>query len=103
MSTEMLPLQKKAATVRSLLEKSRGQIALALPKHMNADRMLRIAMTSIQRNPALLDCEPISLVGAVIQSSQLGLEPDGVLGPGLSDPVPQQEEGHARGAISARL
>ena len=67
-------------TIRTLLEKSKGQIAAALPKHLNAERIVRVTMTSIQRNPDLLDCDPISLVGAVIQSSQLGLELDGILG-----------------------
>jgi recombination protein RecT len=66
--------------VRALLERSKTQIAMALPKHLNADRIIRVAMTSIQRTPKLLECDPITLVGAVIQSSQLGLEPDGILG-----------------------
>lgn len=67
-------------TIRALLEKSKGQIAMALPKHLSADRIVRVAMTSIQRTPKLLDCDPKSLIGAIIQSAQLGLEPDGVLG-----------------------
>lgn len=71
---------KQANTIRAMLEKSKGQIALALPKHLSADRIIRVAMTSIQRTPQLLECDPITLVGAVIQSSQLGLEPDGILG-----------------------
>jgi recombination protein RecT len=78
--TQLMPAQQRAANVRTLLEKSKAQIALALPKHMNAERMMRIALTSVQRTPKLLECEPISLIGAVIQASQLGLEPDGVLG-----------------------
>lgn len=67
-------------SIRTLLERSKAQIAMALPKHLNADRIIRVAMTSIQRTPDLLKCDPISLVAAVIQSSQLGLEPDGILG-----------------------
>lgn len=66
--------------IRTLLQKSKGQIAMALPKHLSADRIIRVAMTSIQRTPKLLECDPKSLIGAIIQSSQLGLEPDGVLG-----------------------
>ena len=77
---EITPYQKKVSTIREFLERSKPQMLMALPKHMNADRMLRVAMTSIQRTPRLVDCSPTSLVGAVIQSSQLGLEPDGVLG-----------------------
>jgi recombination protein RecT len=71
---------KQASTIRAMLEKSKGQIAMALPKHLNADRIIRVAMTSIQRTPMLLECDPVTLIGAVIQSSQLGLEPDGILG-----------------------
>lgn len=68
------------ASVRALLEKSKVQIQMALPKHMNAERMMRIALTSVQRTPALLECAPITLLGAIIQAAQLGLEPDGVTG-----------------------
>lgn len=73
-------VQAKAGTVRTMIEKCRGQIAMALPRHMTADRMIRVANTAVQRTPQLLDCEPRSLMGAIIQSAQLGLEPDGVLG-----------------------
>lgn len=79
-NTQLVPTNQKAETIRVLLEKSKPQIALALPRHLSADRMLRIAMTSVRRTPALLACTPQSLVGAVIQAAQLGLEPDGVLG-----------------------
>ena len=78
--TQLVKASDKIANVRGMLERSRGQMAAALPRHMSADRMLRLTMTSIQRTPALLDCEPRSLIGAVIQAAQLGLEPDGVLG-----------------------
>lgn len=79
--SQLMPVQQKAASVRSLLERSKPQIAQALPRgYLTVDRLTRIAMTSVQRTPKLLDCDPISLVGAVIQSAQLGLEPDGVLG-----------------------
>jgi recombination protein RecT len=80
MSNQLAKKANGVNTIRSLLEKSKNQIAMALPKHLSADRIIRVAMTSIQRTPKLLECDPITLVGAIIQSSQLGLEPDGVLG-----------------------
>lgn len=64
----------KSATIVSLLQNYKGQIALALPKHMNEDRMARIALTIIRKNKALQQSNPISLFGAIIQASQLGLE-----------------------------
>jgi len=75
-----LPAKTKVETIRDLMNKAKPQIEMALPEHMNPNRMLRIAMTSIQQTPKLLECEPKSLVAAVIESSQLGLEPDGILG-----------------------
>lgn len=80
MSTELSTQTNKIASIRALLDRSRQQIKMALPSHMNSDRMLRIAMTSVQKTPELLNCTPQSLIGAIIQSAQLGLEPDGVLG-----------------------
>lgn len=66
--------------LRGLLDKALPQIKLALPRHMTAERMLRVALTAAQRTPDLLDCDQLSFVGAVVQASQLGLEPDGILG-----------------------
>lgn len=67
-------------TIAALLESQKKQIALALPKHLTPDRLMRVALTAMSKNPKLLECSPNSLLGAVIQSAQLGLEPDGALG-----------------------
>ena len=61
------------------LAKIQPQIALALPKHLNADRMTRLALTAFSVNPALAQCTPASIAGAIITAAQLGLEP-GVMG-----------------------
>lgn len=65
--------------VRGLLDAYKDQMALALPRHLSPDRMLRLTMTCVANEPKLLDCTRSSLVGSVMQLSQLGLEP-GVLG-----------------------
>jgi hypothetical protein len=62
-----------------MLTAYKNHIAMALPKHMNADRMARIAMTCFRQNPKLDECAPESVFAAVIVGSQLGLEP-GILG-----------------------
>lgn len=56
------------------------QIQHALPKHMKADRMARVAMTLMRQVPDLQKCDPMSFMGALMQVSQLGLEPGGALG-----------------------
>lgn len=68
--------QSEAATIRALLDKSKSQIEAALPRHMNANKMLRVAMTAVQKTPKLMECHPVTLIGAVIQCAQLGLEPN---------------------------
>jgi recombination protein RecT len=80
MATQNLPATQKAANIRALLEQSKKQMAMALPKHLTADRLLRVAMTSIQKNPKLLDCTQQSLLACVMTCAQLGLEPDQFLG-----------------------
>lgn len=52
----------------------------ALPSHLTPERMIRVALTSFRKNPALLECQPASVVKAVMEASQLGLEIDGILG-----------------------
>jgi recombination protein RecT len=67
------------AIFRGLLEKNRAQLVAALPRHMTPDRMIRLACTEFAKNPKLQDCTQVSVFGAIIQGSQLGLE-IGVLG-----------------------
>ena len=58
----------------AMLERFKGEIARALPKHLSPDRMARIALTAFRMNPTLSEADPRSVFAAVIQSSQLGLE-----------------------------
>ncbi len=50
------------------------QLAMALPKHLTAERFARVAITEVRKNPALAQCDPGSFMGALVQSAQLGLE-----------------------------
>lgn len=80
MTATAISIKEKVTNVRSLLDRSRDAIASALPRHMTAERMIRVCNTAVQKTPQLLDCDPRSLIGAIVQASQLGLEPDGTLG-----------------------
>lgn len=69
-------------TVADLMadNKIKAQMALALPKHLTADRLARIATTEMRRVPALSKSSPESFLGAIMQCAQLGLEPSNGLG-----------------------
>lgn len=72
--------RQKFSSLRTMLEGMKPQFAMALPKHMSVERLMRIALTSVQRTPRLLDCTPKSFLGALMLAAQVGLEPDGVTG-----------------------
>lgn len=58
-----------------LIDRMRPEIQRALPKHLDADRLARIATTVLRQTPALGRCTPESFLGALMTCSQLGLEP----------------------------
>lgn len=67
------------------MEKFKPQMALALPRHLNADRMTRLAMTEFSKNPALQACDPKTILGSIMTACQLGLE-IGISGQGFLVP-----------------
>ena len=80
MSTAVATLPAPAANnFPAMLKQHQAEIARALPKHLNPDRMTRIALTEFRKNPRLAECDPRSVFAAVIMASQLGLEP-GLMG-----------------------
>lgn len=73
------PANRQPKTIEDYLKQMAPAMAEALPKHMNIDRLTRIALTTIRTTPDLRKADPASLLGAVMQAAQLGLEP-GLLG-----------------------
>ena len=52
----------------------------AIPKHLSAERMLRVCALAIQKTPKLAECDMMTLLGAMITLGTLGLEPNTPLG-----------------------
>lgn len=73
------------AELSTFMGKLKGQMTLALPKHMNADRMTRLALTAFSTNPDLQLCTHESIAGSIMVAAQMGLEP-GVNGQGYLIP-----------------
>jgi recombination protein RecT len=76
------------ANFQNVLERYKPQLALALPKHLNADRMARLAVTAFSTTPKLQQCTPLSIIGSIMTASQMGLE-IGVNGQGFLVPYGQ--------------
>lgn len=72
---------KAPATLRDMLNSTdfSSAIARALPKHMTADRFMRVALTTVLKTPKLAECSQASVLQSMLTCSQLGIEPDGRL------------------------
>ena len=70
---------QKQLTLRDRLNSDgmKKHLAMALPKHVTPDRMVRVALTAMTRTPKLADCDQASFFKALFECSQWGLEPDG--------------------------
>lgn len=84
MSTEV-KTQGPVAAFSNFMDKMKPQLSLALPKHLTADRMARLAMTAFSTSPQLQQCDPKSIAASIMTAGQLGLEP-GVNGAGYLIP-----------------
>lgn len=56
------------------------KFAEAMPEVMQPQRFMRIAIGAIRRNPKLLECDALSLMGTLLVAAQLGLEVNTPLG-----------------------
>ena len=77
--------QSPVSAFSSFMDKLKPQISKALPSHMNADRMTRLALTAFSSSEALRECSPNSIAASIMTAAQLGLEP-GINGQGYLIP-----------------
>lgn len=62
--------------LHNLFERSAAELKKVLPQGITPERIARVTLTACRKNPALLDCNKNSIIAAVFQASQLGLEID---------------------------
>ncbi len=80
-SKRALPL-RQITTVQELLvnDNAKKQLAAVAGKHFTPDRMMKLMSGAIRNTPKLAECDPMTLLGALMQCASLGLEPNTVLG-----------------------
>ncbi|RIQ47810.1 recombinase RecT, partial [Bordetella avium] len=79
-TSKMVASQAGIGQVKAFFDSQKSTLAAVLPRHVSADRMLKIALGALRTTPKLMGCTVESLMGAVVQCSQLGLEPNTPLG-----------------------
>lgn len=71
---------QQGKTLKDFVQRMAGQIKTALPANITPERMVRIAMTAIAKDPKLAVSTPESFMGSLLTSAQLGLECNTPLG-----------------------
>ena len=71
-TTELTPIEEK----RQLIQSYEAEFAKVVPDTIGAKRFTRIALTALSKNPDLVDCDRMSLLGAIMEAAQQGLEPN---------------------------
>lgn len=73
---------RQVGNVKDLLmnQQARDQLSMVAAKHMNPERMMRVMANAVRTTPKLGQCEPMSLLGGLMQCAALGLEPNTILG-----------------------
>ena len=66
--------------LQTFLEGEATAIQKVIAEHVTAERLIKVAITAVLKNPALLECSQESMALALIEVGGLGLEPTGVLG-----------------------
>ena len=87
------PAQRKQDTFRGLLKSMEGEIKNALPAYLPVEKFIRTALTAINSNPKLANCTQESLLAAIMNSAQLGLEFNTPLGEAYLIPYENKKKG----------
>jgi recombination protein RecT len=76
------PRGEEAPTIRKIFENAKivKKLQSTVPRHLNPERMLRVLSLAVQKTPKLADCDPVTLLGAMMVCASLGLEPNTPLG-----------------------
>jgi recombination protein RecT len=72
---------------------AKGQLQAVAATHMNPERMMRLMANAIRTTPKLADCDPLTLLGAMMTSASLGLEPNTPLGHAYLIPFQNRSKG----------
>lgn len=76
------PTAKKPTTTAEWLGSSyfKNNLSAIIPKNLSVERICRIALTELRKNPALQQCAANSFLWSVMEATKMGLEIGGVLG-----------------------
>jgi recombination protein RecT len=69
-----LPQLVESVTIEKLLAGNVKKFESILPKHLTPQKLFRLTITEVRKNPDLAKCTTESLIAALLQCAQVGLE-----------------------------
>ena len=82
MNQQLAKASNPMAPIKAVIEAHKAKVEEAMPQYLRGQlpRFLSVALLTIQRSRKVVECEPVSLLAAVIDGARLGLMCDGKLG-----------------------
>jgi len=74
------PVIQRPTTLPAMLKQHSTRLKTIAPADVDINRLSAALMAEVRNNKKLAQCEPLSVLGAFIKSTQLGLEPGAALG-----------------------
>lgn len=69
-----------ASNLAKMLESRKASLAAVLPRHLTPERLVKLMLTAVNRQPEILQCTQASVMESVMRSAELGLDCSGTLG-----------------------
>ena len=70
--TSIQKVDPKFSIIRSMLEQSKKKLIEVLPKSMSAEKMIRVALGTISKNPKIMECSPQSVMLSLLTAAEAG-------------------------------
>jgi recombination protein RecT len=73
-STAVAKQGAEVRQIKELLERSADRLLAVLPRHMTPEKMIQVVSTLAFKTPRLLECDRTTILSAVLEACELGLE-----------------------------
>lgn len=81
----------KGMSIKDMIQTLQPEIKRALPSVLTPERFTRMALSALNNTPKLAECSQMSILAALMNAAQLGLEPNTPLGQAYL--IPYQNKG----------
>lgn len=90
---EIRPANNPAENMNNWIRANWQRIQAVMPSHMSGERLFQMAVSAVNSDPKLAECDVASVMSCLMRCSALGLEPSSVDGLGRAYILPFRNKG----------